>query len=168
MECKLVTKILKNTKGFTLVEVMVVLILLTLSFMVFLRALNTGKSVRANSELRTIQGVILNSIQNEIRARRFDENVSSSWSSVLGKDSGESLVLQFDDIDDFHDYNVSSITEYPGFSYSVEVKYVSLEDGEFNLNPDPVVQTDFKCVTVTVSHAARPSITDMMIISSEL
>ena len=78
------------------------------------------------------------------------------------------MVLQFDDIDDFHDYNVSSITEYPGFSYSVEVKYVSLEDGEFNLNPDPVVQTDFKCVTVTVSHAARPSITDMMIMSSGL
>ncbi|MBA64209.1 MAG: hypothetical protein CMG55_00250 [Candidatus Marinimicrobia bacterium] len=168
MDCWLVSKILKNTKGFTLVEVLVVLILLTLSFMVFLRALNTGKNVRANSEIRTVQAVLLNSIENEIRARKFDENSSSPWSSVIGKDSGESLVSQFDDIDDFHDYNVSSITEYPGFSYSVEVKYVSLEDGEFNLNPDPVVQTDFKCVTVTVSHAARPSITDMMIISSGL
>ena len=59
-------KKIKNINGFTLIEVMIVLILLTLSFMVFLRALNTGKSVRANSELRTIQGVILNSIENEI------------------------------------------------------------------------------------------------------
>ena len=73
-------KIINKQKGFTLIEVMVVLILLTLSFMVFLRALNTGKSVRANSELRTVQGVILNSIQNEIRARRFDENISLPWS----------------------------------------------------------------------------------------
>ena len=40
-----------NAKGFTLIEVMVALILLTLSFMVFLQALNTGKTVRANSEL---------------------------------------------------------------------------------------------------------------------
>ena len=35
----------KSINGFTLVEVMVVLVLLTLSFMVFLRALNTGKIV---------------------------------------------------------------------------------------------------------------------------
>ena len=66
----------KSINGFTLVEVMVVLVLLTLSFMVFLRALNTGKSVRANSEIRTIQAVILNNIESQIRARRFDENLS--------------------------------------------------------------------------------------------
>ena len=41
----------RTTSGFTLVEVMVVLILLTLSFMVFLQALNTGKSVRVKSEI---------------------------------------------------------------------------------------------------------------------
>ena len=54
----------KSNNGFTLVEVVVVLLLLTLSFMIFLKALNTGKRVRVNSEIRTIQGVILNSIQN--------------------------------------------------------------------------------------------------------
>ena len=56
-------KIQGTAKGFTLVEVMVALILLTLSFMVFLQALNTGKTVRANSELRTIQSVIMNSVE---------------------------------------------------------------------------------------------------------
>ena len=61
---KIATKI---KEGFTLVEVVVVLLLLTLSFMIFLKALNTGKRIRANSEIRTIQGVILNSIQNEIK-----------------------------------------------------------------------------------------------------
>ena len=76
-----------HQNGFTLVEVMVVLILLTLSFMVFLNALNTGKSVRARSELRTIQSVIPNSVENQIRARRFDENVSPPWSSSLGKET---------------------------------------------------------------------------------
>ena len=66
-----------SEKGFTLIEVMVVMILLTLSFMVFLQALNTGKSVRVNSELRTVQAVILNSLEQQIRARRYDENTSS-------------------------------------------------------------------------------------------
>ena len=168
MECKLVLEFSKSSKGFTLVEVMVVLILLTLSFMVFLQALNTGKRVRANSEIRTIQGVILNSIENEIRARKFDENSSYPWSSVLGTDSGESTVGQFDDIDDFNGYSVSSVNEYPGFSYSVEVKYVSLDNGAFNLDPNPVTQTDFKSATVTVSHSTQPAITDIMIISSGL
>ena len=58
MERKLVDKLPRDTKGFTLVEVVVVLLLLTLSFMVFLQALNTGKRVRANSEIRTIQGAV--------------------------------------------------------------------------------------------------------------
>ena len=168
MERKLVGKLPKTTKGFTLVEVVVVLLLLTLSFMVFLKALNTGKRVRANSEISTIQGVILNSIQNEIRSRKYDENSSAPWSSLIGKDTGETLVEDFDDIDDFHGYNISSITEHPGYAYSVEVKYVSLENGAFNLNPNPVVQTDFKCATVTVSHSTQPAITDTMIISSGL
>ena len=158
----------KSKKGFTLVEVVVVLLLLTLSFMIFLKALNTGKRVRVNSEIRTIQGVILNSIQNEIRARKYDENISSPWSSNIGKDSGESVVEDFDDIDDFHGYSVSSITDYPGYSYSVEVKYVSLESGTFNMDPNPVVQTDFKCATVTVVHSTQPAISDIMIISSGL
>ena len=113
----------RSQKGFTLVEVMVVLILLTLSFMVFLNALNTGKSVRARSELRTIQSVILNSVENQIRARRFDENTSAPWSSSLGKETsnGETGVNDFDDIDDFDGYTVASVSEHPGFSYTVTV-----------------------------------------------
>ena len=160
-------KILNNCeKGFTLVEVVVVLLLLTISFMVFLKALNAGKRVRVNSEIRTVQGVILNSIQNEIRARKYDENTSSPWSSIVGKDSGESSVEDFDDIDDFHGYSESSLADYPGYSYSVDVKYIALENGVFNLSSDQTVQTDFKYATVTVSHNTQPAITDAIIISS--
>ena len=104
----------KNNRGFTLVEVSVVVIILTLAFMVFLKALNTGKSVRVNSEIRTIQGSILSDIENQIRSRRFDENTNAPWSNVLGKDMGEISVEQFDDIDDFDNYIDSSLT----FNYS--------------------------------------------------
>ena len=119
-------KIFQDTaKGFTLVEVMVALILLTLSFMVFLQALNTGKTVRANSELRTLQSVIRNSMENQIRARRYDENSASPWSSSLGKDSGETAINHFDDIDDFHQYTIDEVSAHPAFGIPVAVTYVS-------------------------------------------
>ena len=157
----------RSQKGFTLVEVMVVLILLTLSFMVFLNALNTGKSVRARSELRTVQSVILNSVENQIRARRFDENTSAPWSSSLGKETsnGETGVNDFDDIDDFDGYTVASVSEHPGFSYTVTVNYVTPGSG-FPLSQSG--QTNFKSVMVRVSHRTLSPITDTMIISSGL
>ena len=150
-----------HPSGFTLVEVMVVLILLTLSFMVFLNALNTGKSVRARSELRTIQSVILNSVENQIRARRFDENASAPWSSSLGKETGNGEVNldDFDDIDDFNGYSVSSVSDHPGFSYDVTVNYVTPTSG-FPVSQSG--QTNFKSILVRVSHRTLSPRTDTM------
>ena len=151
-----------NAKGFTLIEIMVSLILLTLSFMVFLQALNTGKTVRAHSELRTVQSVIMNSLENQIRARRYDENTASPWSSTLGKESGETAVMHFDDIDDFHQYTINEVSEHPAFGISVAITYVSPASG---FNTPESNQTAFKSVTVTVSHKTLSDMTDTMIIS---
>ena len=117
----------KNSNGFTLVEVLVSLILTSLAFTIFLQALNTGKSVRQKSELRTKQSVILNSLENQIRARRFDENLNEPWSNTLGKETGESSILQFDDVDDFHLYSESSLSDDPGFGFDISVYYTSTQ-----------------------------------------
>jgi len=154
-----------NAKGFTLIEIMVALILLTLSFMVFLQALNTGKTVRANSELRTVQSVIMNSIENQIRARRFDENTSRPWSSSLGKDSPETDIMHFDDIDDFHQYTIDEVSEDPAFGISVAVTYVSASSG---FHTPQTNQTDYKSIMVRVTHKTLSAITDTMIISPGL
>ena len=152
----------KNNRGFTLVEVSVVVIILTLAFMVFLKALNTGKSVRVNSEMRTIQGSILSDIENQIRSRRFDENTNAPWSNVLGKDMGEISVEQFDDIDDFDEYSITSLTDYPGFGIYVDVFYVN---SETKFRVPQSTQTNYKNVAVTISHGTLASISDTMIIS---
>ena len=167
MECELIREGKIDQRGFTLVEVMVVLILMTLSFMVFLNALNTGKSVRVRSELRTIQTVILSSLENQIRARRFDENLSAPWSSTLGKETsnGESSLTDFDDIDDFNGYSISSVNEHPAFSCDVTVNYVSPTSG---FHSSQSGQTDYKSVMVKVSHPTLSAITDTMIISPGL
>ena len=154
--------IFKNNRGFTLVEVSVVVIILTLAFMVFLKALNTGKSVRVNSEIRTIQGSILSDIENQIRSRRFDENTNAPWSNVLGKDIGEISVEQFDDIDDFDEYSITTLTDYPGFGIYVDVFYVN-SDTKFRVPQS--TQTNYKNVAVTISHGTLASISDTMIIS---
>ena len=46
-----------------------------------------------------IQAVILNDLQQKIRARRFDENISSPWSTTLGSNA-VSYLLTFDGIND--------------------------------------------------------------------
>lgn len=157
-------KVLKRSdSGFTLIEIMVVLILLSLSFMVFLQALNTGKSVRVNSEIRTIQAVLLNSIQQEIRARKYDENSASPWSQSLGPAEDETTVTNFDDIDDFHQYKISSFSSYPAFSCSVAVNYADASDGFHSTQSSP---TNYKSIMVKISHKTQPALTDTMIISS--
>ena len=146
---------------------MVVLVLLTLSFMVFLNALNTGKTVRAKSELRTIQSVILNSVENQIRSRRFDENTIAPWSSLLGKELSDAEVdiNDFDDIDDFDGFSIASVSDHPAFSYDVTVNYVLPISG-FPISESS--QTNFTSVMVRVTHPTLSPITDTMIISSGL
>lgn len=79
-------KIKQYNSGFTLIEVLIVLILLSGGFMILLQALNTSMFMRNKSELLTQQAVLLNNKIQEIRSRRFDESFSGSWSSQLGTD----------------------------------------------------------------------------------
>ena len=152
----------KSSNGFTLVEVLVSLILTSLAFTIFLQALNTGKSVRQKSELRTKQSVILNSLENQIRARRFDENLYEPWSSTLGKETGESSVLQFDDVDDFHFYSESSLSDDPGFGFDISVYYTSTQS---KFRSSSSSQTNYKSIVVRVSHLSMTSLIDTLIIT---
>ena len=165
MAGKLNYKKIKILKGFTLIEIVVVLILLSFAFLIFLKALNTGKNIRINSEMRTVQSLILNSIESQIRSARYDEQLAPPWSNIPGKDLGEITLNQFDDIDDFHNYIDSSLTDHPGFGINVSVFY-SHPDSKFRVHQTS--QTNFKNVVVTVFHKTLPSIVDTLIISSSI
>ena len=158
--------------GFTLVEVLVSILITGLAFMLFLQALNTGKNVRVKSELRTRQSALLNSIENLIRARRFDENNLAPWTSAvsLGVDSNETSINQFDDVDDFNNYNTASISDYPGFSYDIKVFYsepetltgVNAGKHFFTYSED---QTNYKSIAISVSHLTLNTLNDTLIIT---
>ncbi len=99
MEYKMIPILKFRSNGMSLIEVLIVVVLLSLSFTFFLKGLDTARKVRTTSELRTIQAVILNSIQQQIRSRRFDENNTSPWSTKLGPDANSSI-LSFDGVND--------------------------------------------------------------------
>ena len=167
MECELNFKTSKYSKGFTFIEIVIVLVLLSLIFLTFFYALNTGTSVRVHSELRTIQGTLLNNLQHQIRARHFEDPTSGSSNFGKETDQGESSINQFDDIDDFNGYSVESIDQYPAFGYSVTVNYVPLEESGFNLGSSSSNPTSYKSVLVTVSHHKLSSMSDIMVIGSD-
>ena len=97
---------MKNcSKGFALVEVVIVIVLVAGSFLVFLEALSQAKIMQVKSEITTIQSVLLNSKINQLRARGFD------------------------DLPQSHDY--VSFTDYPNYSFSLTVSYV---DDQFQLS----------------------------------
>lgn len=83
-------------KGFTLVEVLVMTVLLALAFLVFLGALNFGKSIQDRSNLRTIQSFLLHDLEEQIKSKRYDESISSPWSSNLGLNSKPRKYLSMD------------------------------------------------------------------------
>ena len=87
------------SKGFALVEVVIVIVLLSGSLLVFLEALSQAKSLQVKSEIITTQSLLLHSKINEIR--------SISYGDIVQNGS----------------YNIFS--DYPNYSYLYNVSYVN-------------------------------------------
>ena len=88
-----------QSRGMSLIEALIVIVLLSISFVFFFKGLSTSRTVRITSELHTVQAVLLNNLEQEIRARRFDENTAPPWSATLGVDALSSH-LSFDGVND--------------------------------------------------------------------
>ena len=87
------------SKGFALVEVVIVIVLLSGSLLVFLEALSQAKSLQVKSEIITTQSLLLHSKINEIRSYSYEDIVQNG------------------------SYNIFS--DYPNFSYLYNVSYVN-------------------------------------------
>ena len=89
----------KSIKGFALVEVVIVVVLLSGALLVFLEALSQAKSVQVKSQIVTTQSVLLHSKINELRSLNFDD-INQSGSYIL-------------------------FPEHPSFSYLYNVSFVN-------------------------------------------
>ena len=78
---------IKNlNKGFALVEVVIVIVLVSGSFLVFLEALTQAKNMQIKSEVITIQSMLLSSKINQLRSNGF-ENVPQTHGFVSFADN---------------------------------------------------------------------------------
>ena len=87
------------SKGFALVELVIVIVLLSGSLLVFLEALSQAKSLQVKSEIITTQSLLLHSKINEIRSYSYEDIVQNG------------------------SYNIFS--DYPNYSYLYNVSYVN-------------------------------------------
>jgi len=89
----------KTVRGFALVEVVIVVVLLSGALLVFLEALSQAKSVQVKSQIVTTQSVLLHSKINELRSLNFNDITQSSSYVVF--------------------------PDYPSYSYLYNVSYVN-------------------------------------------
>ncbi len=131
---------IRTAKGFALVEIVVVTLLLGGAFIVFIHALNETKLMQVKSEIRTVQTVLLNSKINQIR--------NTSFSAI---------------------FPVNNFTEFennPGYHYKIIVKHT---DQTFTSVYDNTT-TDFKLITIEIRHGPNEDVvkilTDTFVVSN--
>ena len=86
-------------KGFALVEVVIVIVLLSGSLLVFLEALSQAKSLQAKSEIITTQSILLHDKINELKS------------------------INYMDITEQNNY--INFSHYPNYSFSFNVSYLN-------------------------------------------
>ena len=111
-----------NSKGFALIEIIVVTLLLGGAFIVFIEALNQTKIMQVKSEVKTTQAVLLNSKINQLRSTPFQ--------SILP-------------INNFIEFENN-----PGFFYKIVIKHT---DQSFTAIYENTT-TDFKLITIEIRH----------------
>ena len=138
------------------------LFILTLLILLFYQTSTEQTSVSVENEAILAGSGIAQSIIAEIQKRSFDEYTvtnttyyldSLSAPGMLGRDTGEVFITQFDDIDDFDDYSIEDVsTRLGSYDLAVSVDYVnSLTPDEITLN-----RTFNKKITVRIWSAFLP------------
>ena len=102
----------KNFKGFALIEVVIVVILVSGSFLVFLEALNQTKKLQVRAEIISKQTMVLNQKINQFRASGFD-NVNGNLNyTALNNNSEFQYALNVSFVDENLDTVSNTQTDY--------------------------------------------------------
>ena len=154
------------TKGFTLIELIVGIVVLSISFSLLI-SLILPLSEKSAEQLHQVRASELGqSMMNEILARAFDENSDRAGGLVrcgedgvvctskdnLGADAGEIERSLYNDVDDYIDFDFSNAKNalgesdlYPGFNVTVAVVY-----SDFSSNDSNAIELA-KRITITVT-----------------
>ena len=136
--------------GFSIIDMIMGLGILAIAIVGIQIAQNNYINMSNRVEIG-LRGVSLgNSVMNQIRMHRYDENATFPWGDTLGTDVGESTLSDYDDIDDYAGATWDFSGEgFPGYTVTSR---------GFNINVPPHwldsvgVGPNFKRIIVRVNH----------------
>lgn len=150
--------VLMNKKGFTLIEVIMVIVLFGIIMPGIMLYFTQGVKTSALPQRRTTAVFLAQALMEEIKSKRWDEvnfvYTDCSNASSLGSDSETRAA--YDDIDDFtgldnspaqDSQGASMAANYPNFRQQVTVMYVASTD----LNTNAAALTCYKQIKVTIT-----------------
>lgn len=156
-----------KTQGFTLIETIIGMVILSISFTIIFKLILPANEQSASQVQQIKAAELARSFMNEIISLPYDENSENDLrcgesgagqcSDILGAD-GEATRGLFDDVDDYNGYNAngniildaagSGLTGYQGYNANVTVVYDSNYDGTADTN---IGDKSAKLITVTVT-----------------
>jgi type II secretory pathway pseudopilin PulG len=148
-----------RTAGMTLVEVVISTIVVALLFVAALRAVSSSKLTQVRTTDRARAHQLAMDLLAEVLTCAYQD---PDGLALFGPESDEDITSRgaFDDLDDYHNWTASppqdkggtALTEFEGFSRTVEVQWVQPED----LSQTSRTATGVKRITVSVARADYP------------
>ena len=151
-----------NNRGFTYIEILMAIVILAFALIPLLSQFYIGFHGNITSELTTQAIDLANDLMEEIKSKRFDENIFPDdpvEPALLGIDPGEILSNRrtFDDIDDYNNWSKSPpetidgivLNEFSDFTRSVNIEYVTMVSNTWQASS---TMTYYKKIVVKVSH----------------
>ena len=123
---------MKNkSKGFALVEVVIVIVLLSGSLLVFLEALSQAKSLQIKSEIITIQSFLIHDKINELRSINYEDVENHNFYASYPGYPNYSFLYTVSYLDD----NLNIV------NYTTELKQVDLSIKHNNSAYNPLIES---------------------------
>ena len=150
-----------SQSGFSIIDVIMGLSILAIAIVGIQIAQNNYINMSNQVEI-SLRGISLgNSVMNQIRMHRYDENTDPPWSLTLGQDSGESTLADNDDIDDYEGASWDFSAEgFSGYTVATQVFYIDLNTSWL---VEVVPRSSFKRIIVSVDH---PQLESPLVFSS--
>ncbi|MDP6499609.1 MAG: hypothetical protein QF743_02755 [Candidatus Marinimicrobia bacterium] len=145
-----------RSKGFTYLDVIYGLTVILIILGVIFGSIRMIEKRLRENQLIVLADSFANKIFDEVRLRKFDENIASILEDGLtmnfGVEAGEDQDdwSSFNDIDDFHGITATDAA-FPGLETNVTVNYVNLDTDLSTINLS-VIPTVLKRVQLDVNH----------------
>lgn len=145
-------------KGFTLIELVMIIVLLAIAIPVLLIMLGQGAKQSVNAELEIAATNVGQAMMEEIRSKQWDHNSPippGAYTNPLAAEGVEARTVctgnpsSYNDIDDYNSYNEPCTWGGVQYTTSVVVCYVQAAA----LDACVAGPTDYKRVQVTVTNA---------------